>query len=105
VYQAVVNWLAPRVNARPQDIRVGRTFAGQPPAGYGQKRTEFRTMCDDLSKSLSQATGRVLTLSIPWRNKHQSDVLSDFMAAVAVELGAARMSPAGKKSLEWVLNK
>jgi len=105
VYQAVVNWLArQKVVRRPENVRVGPSFAGDPSAEYRQTRMEFRRMCDELSASLSVATGRKLSLSVPWRAKHEGDVISVFMSALAVELAAAPMSPAGRKSLEWVLN-
>jgi len=57
VYNTVVNWLAPKVNLAPAQIRVGRKFAGPPPGGYGQIAGTFLTMCDQISATLSECTG------------------------------------------------
>jgi len=103
VYNTVVNWLAPRVNLAPAQIRVERKFAGPPPGGYGQVKGAFLTMCDDVSEKLSETTGRALRLSGAWRIKHQNDVIAVFINAVAVALMAAPMTPAGKKSLVWAM--
>jgi hypothetical protein len=38
VYNTVVNWLAPKVNLAPAQIKVGRKFAGPPPADTGRPK-------------------------------------------------------------------
>jgi hypothetical protein len=103
VYNTVVNWLAPKVNLAPAQIRVERKFAGPPPDGYGQVRGAFLTMCDEISAALSECTGRALKLSGAWRIKHQDDVIADFINAVAIALMAAPMTPSGRKSLVWAM--
>jgi hypothetical protein len=103
VYNTVVNWLAPKVNLAPAQIRVGRKFAGPPPDGYGQIAGAFLTMCDQISATLSECTGRSLKLSGAWRIKHQNDVIADYINAVAIQLMAAPMTPAGRNSLVWAM--
>lgn len=103
VYNTVVNWLASRVNLAPAQIRVGRKFAGPPPGGYGQIKGAFLSMCDEISVTLSNGTGRALKLSGAWRIKHQNDVIADFINAVAVLLMAAPMTSAGRNSLVWAM--
>lgn len=61
------------------------------------------TMCDDISETLSNTTGRKLKLSGAWRLKHQNDVIADYINAVAVALMASGMSPTGMQALAWAL--
>jgi hypothetical protein len=103
VYNAVVEWLGPRVGLPPNKIDVTRKFAGPPPGGYGQTGGSFMTMCNDISATLSVMAGKKLTLTNPWRVAHQGDVIAVFINAVAVLLIAAPMSPTGKKSLTWAM--
>ena len=63
------------------------------------------TMCDEISASLSVATGRALALSTAWRIKHKDDVIADFINAVATLLLSARVTPAGMKSIAWAMEK
>ncbi len=103
VYNTVVNWLARKVRLKPSQIRVGRTFSGKPPDGYGQVQGSFMTMCDEISATLSVTTGRALTLPTAWRIKHKDDVIADFINAVAALLLSARLTPAGVKSIAWAM--
>jgi len=47
--------------------------------------------------------GRSLKLSGAWRIKHQNDVIADYINAVAIQLMAAPMTPAGRNSLVWAM--
>jgi hypothetical protein len=103
VYNTVVHWLAPRVNLSPSQIKVDRSFAGAPPAGYGQNTGAYMTMCDDISKTLTAITGRNVDLSGGWRIKHQGNKIADFINAVVILLMAAGMSPTGRNALNWAI--
>jgi len=103
VYNVVVHWLGPRVKLPPSQIKVDRSFAGAPPAGYGQTTGAYMTMCDDISLSLSATTGRRVVLSGGWRINHQGDKISDFIDAVTVVLMASGMSATGRKALNWAI--
>ena len=103
VYNAVVNWLAPRVNLKPEQIDVGRTFSEAPPDGYGQTGGAFMKMCDDISETLSKVTGRALSLPNSWRAEHQDDEIATYINEVAIALMAAPMNKSGKKGLGWAM--
>jgi hypothetical protein len=101
VYNTVVGWLAKKLDCKPHDVRVGRSLSAPPPDGYGQIKGSFRTMCDQISATLSLTTGRALTLPTAWRIKHQNDSVTDFISAVALLLTDARVTRTGKASLAW----
>jgi hypothetical protein len=104
VYHVVVNYFAPRVNLPPEKLDISRTFKGAPPQGYGQKPGAFASMCDSVTATLRQSTGRALTLPDSWRLQHQGDTISAFINAVALRLLSAKLSAAGEKALQWVMN-
>jgi hypothetical protein len=101
VYHAVLNYFAPKVGLQPDQIDTSRTFKDAPPQGYGQKPGAFKTMCQTITGTLQQSTGRNFTLSDTWQLANQGDTISAFINAVAVQLLSAKLSPTGKKALLW----
>jgi hypothetical protein len=80
-------------------FNAAKTIADNPPKGYAMSPQRYLKFCADISKSLSDATGRKLNLNKAFRDAHFGDTMGDFAAAVTVELLKAPITVSGAKLL------
>lgn len=80
-------------------FNAAKTIADNPPKGYAMSTQRYLKFCADISKSLSDATGRRLALNKTFRDAHFGDAMGDFAAAATTELLNAPMSASGVKLL------
>lgn len=98
VYNVVVDWVGGAVGIAANKVDVSRTFRGAPAAGYGFTEGRFLQMCDQITPTLTVASGRALKLPGTWRVNHEDDAIDVFIDGVALRLMAASMTPLGIRS-------
>lgn len=103
VYNVVVNWVGPAVGIPSSRVNVSRTFQGAPPAGYGFNEGRFLQMCDQITATITNTSGRALKLPGQWRVNHEGDVIAVFIDAVALRLIAAPMTPSGVRAHQFAM--
>lgn len=74
-----------------------KTISDNPPKGYAMSPQRYLKFCDDISTTLSAATGRKLVLKKSFRDAHFGDAMGDFAAAVTTEILKAPLTATGKK--------
>lgn len=79
----VIFWLSERVHLSRTVIDIERTFADDPPDGYGLTMGSYMSMCDDLTSTINAASGRSVVLGAAWRLARLRGKVSDFIGDLA----------------------
>jgi hypothetical protein len=103
VYNVVVNWVASAVGLSGRQLDVSKTFMGAPTGGYGFNEGRFLQMCDQITVTLSNSSGRSLRLSGALRVSNEADDIQTFINNAALALIAAPLTRTGRAAHAWVM--
>jgi hypothetical protein len=102
-YHVVTDWVGTAVGIPANKVDVSRKFNGAPPAGYGFNQGRYLQMCDEITATLAVSSGRSFKLNGTWRLSHINDDIGVFINAVALQILAAKLTPAGMAAHEWAM--